>query len=354
MISLLEHIKDLELHEWQYYTKDGKSTNPFLDNSYDTFISNYLSDGWKQSILKKFEFTIGKDREIHTISVFFLGCLFYKNLDFEQLNFKRDDGEDQFYFIWFLASLMHDYSYEYEKHYCKYKDKFNDIDSFIKYITNKQSFEHNFLTDYSTTQNQEKIFLLHNNIANYFKYRYNEHCKIDHGITAGILLYDSLVSNRLQQEKENNPDNNRYWGKELDLFYWIASNAIATHNIWKPKKEDTDTKTKYIKYGMTNLTDGSVFPISLADSPFLFLLGLVDTLDPVKTFDCVDPAYVLENILIEFENQHTIEIQNADDSKLDFSKLVKKVNELEKWLDIEKPICTSNSIKIIIRSDKAP
>jgi hypothetical protein len=351
MKSLLEHIKNLELQEWQYYTKEGKAINPFLDNSYDTFISNYLSDGWKQSILEKFKFAIGKDREIHTISVFFLGCLFYKNLDFEQLNFKRDDGKDQFYFIWFLSSLIHDYSYEYEKHYCKYKDKFNDIDDFIKYIKIKQGFEHSLFADDSTAQNQEKIFLLHYNIANYFKYRYNEHCKIDHGITAGILLYDSLVSNRLKQKEEqkSNPDNKRYWGNDLDPLYLIASNAIATHNIWKPKDEDTETKTKYIKYGMTNLTDGSIFPISLTDSPFLFLLGLVDTLDPVKTFDCIDPLYVLESILIQFKNQNTIEIKNADDSKLDFSKLIKKVDELDKWLDIEVNICNDSCIKIMIK-----
>ncbi len=351
MKSIFYHIKNLELKEWQYYNTDIKSTNPFVDASYNKFIVNYLSDAWKQSILKKFRFVIDEKRNIHTISVFFLGCLLYKNLDFKQLDFKRNDGEEQFYFIWFLSSLMHDYTYKYEENYCTYKDNFYDIDSFIKYIKNKQGFEHNFFTDYSAAQNQEKIFLLHNNIANYFKYRYNEHCKIDHGITAGILLYDSLVSNRLQQKKEqkSNPDNKRYWGKDLDHLYFIASNAIATHNIWKPKEKDTDT---YRKYRMANLTDNSVFPISLVDSPFLFLLGLVDTFDPVKAFDCIDPIYVLENILIKFENQNTIEIANADNSKLDFSKLVKKVDKLEEWLYIEKPICTDNSITITIKENE--
>ena len=74
------------------------------------------------------------------------------------------------------------------------------------------------------------------------------------------------------------------------------------HNIWSSGEKE-EIKEKYKDLGLESLITGEsdIFPISIKDNPLLFLLGLVDTIEPIKTFNCLEPQYVLENILIDFD-----------------------------------------------------
>lgn len=74
------------------------------------------------------------------------------------------------------------------------------------------------------------------------------------------------------------------------------------HNIWSSGEKE-EIKEKYRNLGLESLITGEsdIFPISIKDNPLLFLLGLVDTIEPIKTFNCLEPQYVLENILIDFD-----------------------------------------------------
>ncbi len=333
MKSLLDHILELKPNNWDYYKKRTNSNfSPNIMKSskqedHKYFFVQYFVDGEKSEILNDF-FNAQDDfkRSIHTNSIFFLGCLLYKKLELSNKIDFYSRKHDQFYFIWFLTSLAHDFAYKYEDNFNKYKD------SISKDIFN---LKHNLISTKNKCNKPYREGLVQH-IPEYFKSRLKQ-CKIDHGIVAGMKLYDSLVKNRIIQKEKfgvEDKERNLYWGDDLDPLYHCASIAVATHNIWQNDKNK------------------DLFPVSLENFPLLLLLGLVDTLDPVKTFDCVDPVYVLENILIEFENLHTIEIKNADDSKLDFNKLIKKVDKLDEWLNVEVDIHTDNSIKIMIKNDE--
>ena len=198
----------------------------------------------------------------------------------------------------------------------------------LKYIEQNQSLLKN-----------EKVKNLFDVIPNYFKYRFEDK-KLDHGIFTGIKLFDSLEENRKERKKqvENGVENPvLYWGDDLIPIYAQASLSITMHNIWSSSKK-VEIKEKYRKFGLESLITGEteIFPILIKDNPLLFLLGLVDTIEPIKTFNCFEPKYVLENILIDFD-ENKIMISNKKDSLLDFEKLKRNLKGLESWLDVEIP-----------------
>lgn len=319
MKSLLQEIKDL--NGWDYYDNRNEEDKCKILNwnditEHQTFIKKFLKIGGKESIVEHFFPNDLRDvgislenfeRATHTNSVFFLGCLLYEKLALKnKINFVRADGkDDEFHFIWFLTSLVHDFGYFAEK--CK---------SIFPHITEDLS---SLLVTHNLLSCKEADQQIVEGIKNYFKESFKGSIrkpKIEHGIYAGLVLYDGLVKNRLERKRqqENGAEEKSleglYWGDDLDKFYAIASFAIARHNMW--------------------LKD---LMFSIDTEPYLFLFGLVDTIEPIKTFDCVSIEYVLKNILIE-GNQDEIILQNAPDSKLCFSKLIDKISGLKDWINV--------------------
>jgi hypothetical protein len=268
------------------------------------------------NILNNFE------RAIHTNSVFFLGCLFYKELDFnDKISFTRD-GRDEFHFIWFLTSLIHDFGYEIEKNKKAYDKITEDIESFKKYFSIYYDLLKQPLYNYS--KNMKKLV---SDIDEYYKKRFNgtigrdRNGKIDHGIASGLILYNSLVKNRKnrknmkEQHGEIHEKYNLYWGDDLDKFYEISALSIAVHNI---RRKNDDLK------------------FSIEEDAFLFLFWLVDTIEPTKCFNCCNPQYVIENITIKFhDNKKGFTIKNKEESKLDFTKYKKNIEGLTNFLNIK-------------------
>lgn len=126
------------------------------------------------------------------------------------------------------------------------------------------------------------------------------------------------------------------------------------HNIWS-SGNDEEKKEKYKAFSLEPLITGesTIFPISIKDNPLLFLLGLVDTIEPIKSFDYVTPKYVLENILISFDKkQNWITIVNKKKSGLDFEKIRKKIYGLKDWLDVDIENCDEKIIIKIIDCEK--
>jgi len=345
MASILNLIRDKSLI-WDYYDREDTIGCTLLDNwscqvKHIEFIEEYLKIGGKEGVLSNFDFAL-KDfnRAIHTNTVFFLGCLFYKKLKLKnKIHFYRKNKYDEFYFIWFLTSLVHDFGYKVEEN----KNKFPKITEDIKTISVK-----NNLLDYEKTT-EKHLSQAYNSfkeptkkIIDYIKTYHEEalqgkrsskNCKkIDHGIYAGLKLYDALVKNREKRKENEKVENDSlYWGKELEKFYAIASFSIATHNM---RREGIDEDIEKLKF-------------SINKEPFLFLFGLIDTLEPTKTFLNCDPKYVLENICITFD-ENKIKIQNKKDSKLKFENYAKKIKDLEKWIDLTVDCSYSNNITIKI------
>lgn len=343
MISLLKQINDLK--NWDYYNRNNnqKIQDWNDEQEHRKFIEDFFEISKKENILNDFKIKVNDlSRNIHTNSVYFLGALFYEKLNLKELEkYERNDLSKQFHFIWFLSALVHDFYHDKERKQESFPEINEDINSIkvenklLAYIKeNKKIVEKN--------EKNEKLF---KTIPNYFIYRFRDG-RIDHGIISGIKLFDLLETNRVEKKSRN--ENTLYWKPDLTPLYAQASLSIAMHNIWSSGEKE-EIKEKYRNLGLESLITGEsdIFPISIKDNPLLFLLGLVDTIEPIKTFNCVEPQYVLENILIDFD-ENKITISNKETSILNFERLIKNVKGLKDWLDVELPDIDNSINKIII------
>lgn len=328
MKTILEHIQDLPRSDWDYYydiNKLSEIENPFLNEkfSHRDFIFNYFKRGGKVEVLD----TIGRDffelrYPNHINSVFFLGLLIYHKTGLkEKFNLDRNaPGYQTFPFIWFLISLYHDNAYHIEK------------DS--EMVKNNRSLTQlcsNFNIEYNLFENRVRgvSSRLMNCCENYFKYRVEESKVIDHGIFGGLLLYDRLL--KIRRRKASVGEENLFWGEALEDQYKLAASAIATHNIWMPNKNQHEM---YSNYKLNELI--SFIPLKFRNFNFLYLLGIIDTIDPIKTFidDGISERYIFENLKMEFKKS-SILFSVVKASKLDFQKLIKKCNYYVGWLDVK-------------------
>lgn len=371
MKSIYEHIQDLKTEEWDYYFPNEEFLNiqNWSDNDeHKRFIEKYLQRGQKEEVLKHFNFSLQDfKREAHTNSVFFLGCVFYKELNLP-INFKRKDNREEFYFIWFLTSLVHDFGYQIEN--CsntrtdlsqKITNEINSFKSFYKIDSENDLLNTNYPLEPNT-----KILLDH--VPKYFEARKNgelgrnDSGKIDHGIAAGLLLFDFLLKNRREKEESNSiKEKNRqetdglFWGKELENFYAIASSAIATHNMRRGHKETNSLNEILEENKMEKLIindiEGNIKKLSFVEDSFAFLFALADTLEPLKFYDnCFDIDEILKSIYLKI-NSNEIIFENKN-IELDFKLFTKSVKSLKDWIDVDTPDIT-NENQIILKIKKS-
>jgi hypothetical protein len=105
--------------------------------------------------------------------------------------------------------------------------------------------------------------------------------------------------------------------------------AICAHNVWiyNPVEEDS-----YKEFGLEEFIDHP--PINFNESPFLFLLCLVDSIDPFKIFiGNYEEQFILDNFRIDFAAR-SIKIENEKFEKTHFDQLIKKCKDLASWLDV--------------------
>jgi hypothetical protein len=344
MNTLIELIEQLPPSQWDYYNsvEDQPAIvyyKPFSNKiTHRNFIRRYFKRAGKGSVLEQ-HFSIKNiplKRCSHTNSIFFLGLIIYYNTKLKHHLFQDDNSRkyNMFPFLWFLTCLFHDTGYHYENNK-EYHGKLTDVSS----VKNHFSIDHDLLSLKNVTGVPESLT---SNIEKYYLFRVKESRKIDHGIIAGLFLYDRLIKNR--QLRAERSDDKFYWGAKLDKDYELVAATIACHNIWL--SNNGENSKVYRNYGLNTLIDHN--KIILEDSPLLFMLGLVDTIDPVKLFNAQNPKTVLNNILIGFQN-NLIKISSIEKSWLDFSKLKKKCFGLMNWLDIDvKCDGNCNSVNIII------
>ena len=383
MKNILKHIDDLQA--WDYYDRENKKIHNWDNNKeHIEFIENFLKISGKMDIQVAFEnddFELKDfERLDHINSVFFLGCLFYeKTILKDHINFYRDDDKDkekdEFYFIWFITSLIHDFGYHIEKYTLpkELNQLGSTIENFKKYIESKYNSEYyDLLNEENKHQKSDNVKILLDNVPAYYKCRMegklgrNCESKIDHGIASGLILFNVLKSIRIKKQKEleddgitNNIDTktNLYWGNDLDKFYFIASSSIAVHNMRRVNPLDRDyekQKNLYSKCDMDNLilNDDGIKKLSIHDDPFLFLLSIIDTIEPIKTFACIPPQDTLENICIDFKDNRTIIVSKREGSDIDFKKLKDNISGLENWIDVETPVCPNDSLTIVIKENE--
>jgi len=336
MKSIFEWYTLLPANQWDYYYSINHEhngiSNPFInDAGYDVFIKNYFMRGGKIDIFEYSQIKIESLRlPNHISSVFFLGsCLYFYTSMHKKYSIKDNEpGYHAFPFIWFLIALFHDNAYQMED-----ENAFKHI-STLEDLYKEFEIEH-FILDTPCS----KCKPLGNARKRYFEYRREEYGIIDHGLLGGILLYDRLVKIRKAKRAAN--ENTLFWGIKLVNQYKLAANAITLHNIWLPSP---DRLERYKKHQIDYLAKER--PVKCRDFPLFYLLGIVDTIEPLKTYRTeIDRGTftneeVLRSINMAFE-QNSVKVSLADQATIDFKKMLEKAKGLRPWLDVD--INTSES-----------
>lgn len=330
--------------EWDYYFS-APLNNPFyfIENGrFDLFIKEYFGKSGKRKIVVNFKkndlFT--PSRAIHTVSVFFLGIYIWKNTNINSI-FLNDTtnirGNPTFQFVWFLSILFHDYAESIEKDI-----NCDDLDDLFK----KYKIEHRLTDIIKVDHIDKRLFKL---IKKYFTFRRYSMKSVDHGIIAGIYLYDRLIKLRRKKEKEGKieNDNGLNWHISLEPLYASASAAIACHNIWTTKRHSKE-HSDYIKFELEALVRPTFKKIKCKNNPLLFLFGLVDTIDPIKYFmkKGLSSDSILNRLDLECSDDSITIIKK--DIKDDIFKQYRDDNSrnFEGWLDLTVENIIDNKFRI--------
>lgn len=320
--SIFDLIKNIKDEDWDYRYKENRDNfnKAFIDNhSANTFIDEYYGHAGKEGMpLDKLKVESGVfPKAEHTASVFFFGAIVYHNCFPKDtyLNGITPSGYRRFPFIWFLSCLFHDIASDFEN-----SGKHKTYDTLDKLKNDYFNIKHDLIGKKIDNISQD-VF---DAIGKYYDYRIKDG-KIDHGIAAGVFLYDGLVKNRIL--KKNNETKEEFWNESLDDFYAQVSAAIASHNIWLTN----DKAKKFLKdNGIKDLE-----PIKHKESPLLFLLGLVDTLDPLKIYKCItEPNLILKNVYLTFTEDDKMRMEVKEGSPLNPQCIKDKIKDLD-WLDIK-------------------
>lgn len=332
------------------YYYDCFTTNPILDpKSSWNFIQEYFKLGGKE---KAFDLEFAEELEksgkhIHTVSMYYIGCLLSKMIE-ENLTHTLHElipgfGESfnyRFIYSWFLTCLYHDTAYVIEdKH--ELVDRIGIPRFHLKEIFRVNKIHYNVF-DHEWTGNPRYTYkkVL---VQNYFYYCLTYRGKIDHGIIGGFILYDRLKKNYEskwneyknrnditdQESKKHFVLDRLSWRIEhLDHFAYIAD-AIIAHNIWYSKDVEL-----YEKFGLSKLKEPARNKLSKKDNTLLFFLAIVDTIEPTKFFDKLQPQWVWENMDMYYDSTNSyikIEILN---NILSYETWLEKIKSLENWLSV--------------------
>lgn len=291
LTSVLEDIVNRHF-VWDYYDNIHNRFNNFDDivKSPRDFLESYLKLGGKLSDMQKdFLKTLdsgAQDRLIHTISIFFLGIAVYRNCNIVknkidgyvssvEPRIKDEKEETPFCYYWFLICFFHDIGYIFEE---------MDSDNFIDKI---KGLKVPFPFDLPEEKNGMVPGQIIDNWEKYFNYREMEMDSFDHGIVGGNLFYTDISREYEKKKRENGgkdtfkDSESRLWSQSIvENIILSCAWAIIAHNMWFLHPTDKNAKN-YKKYGLHSLlVDKPV--ISLEKYPILYLLAIVDSIDPVK------------------------------------------------------------------------
>lgn len=270
------------------------------------------------------------ERPVHTVSLYLLGLSLNAAFDDALREYldKNLCGEFKewydFRYTWYLTCLYHDLAFCEEK---------------VQHESNLQKR----IFDYRL-QNGKK-FVTHYNKDILDKYWVMRNC--DHGIEAGHILFDELY--KVYAEKfnlENNSEqnelkteNNIVWRKEhLGHFAYIAD-AIISHNIWlvKDAPENEADIRKYREAGLEELIiSGEEDRLFFEDAPLLFMLCLLDTIEPTKRFKRT-PEYIMKNISVIYakeEEKFIIKWEAKLNSEDEIVKWKNNITSLTDWMAV--------------------
>ncbi len=365
-------------------------------------IKIYFENASKENLSIDFD-ELDELREQHSMSLVYLGILLNEKLKLD-IKIKEKGISFPFNYVWNILCLYHDLGYIFEnnKSYIYkvrnrnlinqiggYNNKWNMInskicfDGYFNYSYNRRfsnSYNQIFrnhsknIENSISTENElnciknisdlrvcyfakerviDKSHFLKSTIEKYYKYRLEEMGKYDHGILGGFMLFNNLVKNyitKMQGEQNKTyfiKDSKIFRIEQITLFSYIAD-CIVAHNIFFPSLDDIHL---YEEYGLNELISFNI-PIKIRDNPLLFLLYLVDSIDPIKYFKQktnLNSEEILKSISVSFANK-SFELSKTTNSIIDddlFINYLEKINNIKTWLGVH-PSINTNSIKVEI------
>lgn len=314
---------------WCYYNCDQNFFPTNVEEIFEhpkNFIEKYIRLSGKCQIINDL-ILADKKRNQHSISTFLIGMHLYLNVKIIKDNIDTKIFNNniitqtnltiEFCYYWFLICLYHDLGYVFEKkpEEILKTNFFNDLTLNLTHPDLKESK----LIPSIITQNYSK----------YFYYVLIKHNKLEHGIIAGLLLFMAL--NQGYVTKQNNQYDetivttdvikNEIWN---DIIW-----PIIGHNIWYINKNDSAQKEKIDNYTKTGLKDLIINEpvINIKDHPLLYLLCLVDSIEPIKKITDLD----CDNNV--FNNKDLMDYKiSLSDTKITFFNHKNVINDLKYWL----------------------
>ncbi len=252
------------------------------------FIKEHFQEELKNKKIRACLELITPFRAVHTVSAFLLGLTIRDKLQFDTRNWRRLPGaksaRGSFDLFWSWICLFHDVGYYYEDN----PKKFSDIRS-LDGLIERLGLKHNLLK----VSEHKKL------IEKYFNKRLMGSARVlDHGIVGAVLLYDALMD-----LSNNSMVYSRI--KRYEFFYAKICDTIALHNMWRATEA---TMEEYREYNLNELIpENNCHIIYYKDNPVLYLLALVDSIDPIKGFcrdrrhrRAISMPYVVDNVYLKF------------------------------------------------------
>lgn len=353
MDNLLNQLQQLfnSSEKWNYYNLSNLP-NPFSppenDNS-KLFVKEFLGYSNKTKDIYNVLELIDSYRNLHIVTDYFLGILIYESnsrirmlidnqikrlIPSENISF-----DNSFKYFWFLICFYHDVGYYYENN--------KNIIASLVTLENDLKIENKI----PKLVGVPKLF--HNVKNKYLLYRLEECNRYDHGILGGMLLYDRLI--KIYKYSQNNYGNGQnsfihnelFWSDSMFKYFQLIASVVMSHNIWF-KVENVDSVADinmYRNYKLDKLIISNSTPIiSLNRHPLLFLLSLVDSIEPTKRYG----INFLKKITMIFPENESSKLVLGHINDDEVNKWLKNIYSLSSWIRIELNVLHNSDLEIIV------
>lgn len=258
-----------------------------------------------------------KNRIIHSISLYFLGIVIAEKIGFKHFRLPQWEADEKrnFYHHWSVMCLFHDIGYAFELE--NKIDLYRTLDDLSKELNMKYRFDYDCKSEL---------------IQHYYQYCIEKRNVADHGIIGAMLLYDSISRSYYKKEEIANSayvfSQKPIIGDHILEARNILSDCIAKHNMWFAKENQYDLYKVSKICELIPKPDNS-HRRAFSNTPLLFLLCLVDAIEPIKANNYVDISGLLTNTKFDIEsNDGMIKI------RIHSKSCVLKMIEALDWLNV--------------------